>query len=384
MEKYNFKNMIEREIEKQIENRLFKGKAILVFGPRQVGKTTSIHSILAKNNQKCLFLNGDEADVRESLENTTSTNLSLLFGEHKIVFIDEAQRINGIGITLKLITDVLKDVQVIATGSSAFDLANETQEPLTGRKYEFQMLPISFQEMVTNNGLLEEKRLLEQRMIYGYYPEIVVKPNDAAENLKLLSNSYLYKDLLNLEQIKKPALLGKILKALALQVGSEVSYNEISQLVNGDFHTVEKYIDLLEKAFVIFTLPAYSRNVRNEIKKGRKIYFYDNGVRNAIINNFNPLSSRSDTGALWENFLISERLKYLNSNKLEAWKYFWRTTAQQEIDYLEELDGKMTAYEFKWNPNKTVKFTKTFTNAYPEAEVKLITPKNFEEFVLLK
>lgn len=384
MEKYNFKNMIEREIEKQIENRLFKGKAILVFGPRQVGKTTSIHSILAKNNQKCLFLNGDEADVRETLENTTSTNLSLLFGEHKIVFIDEAQRINGIGITLKLITDVLKDVQVIATGSSAFDLANETQEPLTGRKYEFQMLPISFQEMVTNNGLLEEKRLLEQRMIYGYYPEIVVKPNDAAENLKLLSNSYLYKDLLNLEQIKKPALLGKILKSLALQVGSEVSYNEISQLVNGDFHTVEKYIDLLEKAFVIFTLPAYSRNVRNEIKKGRKIYFYDNGVRNAIINNFNPLSSRSDTGALWENFLISERMKYLNSNKLEAWKYFWRTTAQQEIDYLEELDGKMTAYEFKWNPNKTAKFPKTFTNAYPEAEVKLITLKNFEEFVLVK
>ena len=383
MEKYNFKNMIEREIEKQIENRLFKGKAILVFGPRQVGKTTSIHSILEKKNQKCLFLNGDEADVRESLENTTSTNLSLLFGEHKIVFIDEAQRINGIGITLKLITDVLKDVQVIATGSSAFDLANETQEPLTGRKYEFQMLPISFQEMVTNNGLLEEKRLLEQRMIYGYYPEIVVKPNDAAENLKLLSNSYLYKDLLNLEQIKKPALLGKILKALALQVGSEVSYNEISQLVNGDFHTVEKYIDLLEKAFVIFTLPAYSRNVRNEIKKGRKIYFYDNGVRNAIINNFNPLSSRSDTGALWENFLISERMKYLNSNKLEAWKYFWRTTAQQEIDYLEELNGKMTAYEFKWNPNKTAKFPKTFTNAYPEAEVKLITPKNFEEFVLV-
>ena len=376
--------MIEREIEKQIENRLFKGKAILVFGPRQVGKTTSIHSILEKNNQKCLFLNGDEADVRETLENTTSTNLSLLFGEHKIVFIDEAQRINGIGITLKLITDVLKDVQVIATGSSAFDLANETQEPLTGRKYEFQMLPISFQEMVTNNGLLEEKRLLEQRMIYGYYPEIVVKPNDAAENLKLLSNSYLYKDLLNLEQIKKPALLGKILKSLALQVGSEVSYNEISQLVNGDFHTVEKYIDLLEKAFVIFTLPAYSRNVRNEIKKGRKIYFYDNGVRNAIINNFNPLSSRSDTGALWENFLISERMKYLNSNKLEAWKYFWRTTAQQEIDYLEELDGKMTAYEFKWNPNKTAKFPKTFTNAYPEAEVKLITPKNFEEFVLVK
>ncbi len=374
--------MIHRAIEKLIEVLLFKGKAILLFGPRQVGKTTSIRSILANNEQKCLFLNGDEADVRESLENTTSTKLSLLFGENKIVFIDEAQRINGIGITLKLITDVLKDVQVIATGSFAFDLANETQEPLTGRKYEFQLLPISFQEMVKHHGILEEKRLLEQRMIYGYYPEIVVNPNDAEENLKLLANSYLYKDLLNLEQIKKPALLGKILKALALQVGSEVSYNEISRLVSGDFHTVEKYIDLLEKAYVIFTLPAYSRNVRNEIKKGRKIYFYDNGVRNAIINNFSPLGSRSDVGAMWENFLISERMKYLVYNNLNTWKYFWRTTAQQEIDYLEELNGKMTAYEFKWNPNKNVRFPKTFTEAYPEVDLKLITPKNFEEFVL--
>ena len=375
--------MIYRAIEKLIEDRLFKGKAILLFGPRQVGKTTSIRSILANNEQKCLFLKGDEADVRESLENTTSTKLSLLFGENKIVFIDEAQRINGIGITLKLITDVLKDIQVIATGSSAFDLANETQEPLTERKYEFQLLPISFQEMVKHHGILEEKRLLEQRMIYGYYPEIVVNPNDAEENLKLLANSYLYKDLLNLDQIKKPALLGKILKALALQVGSEVSYNEISRLVSGDFHTVEKYIDLLEKAYVIFTLPAYSRNVRNEIKKGRKIYFYDNGVRNAIINNFSPLGSRSDVGAMWENFLISERMKYLVYNNLNTWKYFWRTTAQQEIDYLEELNGKMTAYEFKWNPNKNVKFPKTFTGAYPEVDLKLITPKNFEEFVLL-
>lgn len=374
--------MIQREIEKLIEERLFKGKAILLFGPRQVGKTTSVRSILTKNDQKCLFLNGDEADVRESLENTTSTKLSLLFGENKIVFIDEAQRIKGIGITLKLITDVLKDIQVIATGSSAFDLANEIQEPLTGRKYEFQLLPISFQEMVKHHGILEEKRLLEQRMVFGYYPEIVVNPNNAEENLKLLSNSYLYKDLLTLEQIKKPALLGKILKALALQVGSEVSYNEISRLVNGDFHTVEKYIDLLEKAYVIFTLPAFSKNVRNEIKKGRKIYFYDNGVRNAIISNFNSLSSRTDVGALWENFLISERMKYLVYNNLDAWKYFWRTTAQQEIDYLEELNGKMTAYEFKWNPNKKVKFPKTFTSAYPEANTALITPKNFEEFVL--
>lgn len=375
--------MITRDIEELIEAKLFKGKAILLFGPRQVGKTTAVRAVLEKLNKEYLFFNGDEADVAEAFEKTTSTKLSLLFEGKKIIFIDEAQRIQGIGITLKLITDVLKDVQVIATGSSAFDLANKTQEPLTGRKYEFHLFPISFREMVNHHGLLEEKRLLEQRMIYGYYPEIVVNPTEANDNLKLLANSYLYKDLLNLEQIKKPALLGKILKALALQIGSEVSLNEISQLVGADFHTVEKYIDLLEKAFVIFTLPAFSRNVRNEIKKGKKIYFYDNGVRNAVINNFNSLSSRTDTGALWENFLLSERIKYLNYNNIDVWKYFWRTTAQQEIDYLEETAEKMTAYEFKWNSTKKVKFPQTFTSAYPDVDVKVVHPQNFEEFILL-
>lgn len=375
--------MITRDIEELIETKLFKGKAILLFGPRQVGKTTAVRAVLEKLNKEYLFFNGDEADVVEAFENTTSTKLSLLFEGKKIIFIDEAQRIQGIGITLKLITDVLKDVQVIATGSSAFDLANKTQEPLTGRKYEFHLFPISFREMVNHHGLLEEKRLLEQRMIFGYYPEIVVNPTEADDNLKLLANSYLYKDLLNLEQIKKPALLGKILKALALQIGSEVSLNGISQLVGADFHTVEKYIDLLEKAFVIFTLPAFSRNVRNEIKKGKKIYFYDNGVRNAVINNFNSLSSRTDTGALWENFLLSERIKYLNYKNIDVWKYFWRTTAQQEIDYLEETAEKMTAYEFKWNSTKKVKFPQTFTSAYPDVDVKVIHPQNFEEFILL-
>jgi len=374
--------MINRDLQKSIQERLFKGKVIVLLGPRQVGKTTIIGSILNELSEPYLFLNGDESDVRESLQNTSSSKLKMLFGNNKLIFIDEAQRIENIGLTLKIITDTLKDVQVIATGSSAFELMNQTQEPLTGRKYEYQLFPISFQEMVNHHGLLEEKRMLEQRLIYGYYPEIVNDPTNAEEHIKLLSNSYLYKDLLQLDQIKKPKLLEKILKALAYQVGSEVSFHEVSQLVGADFHTVEKYIDLLEKTFVIFTLPAFSRNVRNEIKKGKKIYFYDNGVRNAVIGNFNGLNNRTDVGSLWENFLISERKKMLGYQQKTVEHYFWRTTAQQEIDLLEIENLSITAFEFKWNSKKKVNFPKTFTNHYETEELRVINPDNYEEFLI--
>jgi len=374
--------MIARILQEKIKERLFKRKAIILLGPRQVGKTTIIHSILNEVDTNYLFLNGDEADVRDSLQNTSSSKLKLLFGSAKLIFIDEAQRIENIGLTLKIITDTLKDVQVIATGSSAFELMNQTQEPLTGRKYEYQLFPISFREMVNHHGFLEEKRMLEQRLIYGYYPEIVADFENAEEHIKLLSNSYLYKDLLQLDQIKKPKLLEKILKALAHQVGSEVSFHEISQLVGADFHTVEKYIDLLEKTFVIFTLPAYSKNVRNEIKKGKKIYFYDNGVRNAIIGNFNAIANRTDIGALWENFLISERMKEMHYKNRNVEHYFWRTTAQQEIDFLEIENNQITAFEFKWNPKRKVSFPKTFTINYPDTITKIISSDNYEEFLL--
>lgn len=375
--------MVQRLTEKLLQNDLFQGKAILLFGPRQVGKTTAMRRLLEAQSLPFLSLNGDEADIRDMLSNTTSTQLRVLFGEHKLIFIDEAQRIPNIGLTLKLITDILTDVQVIATGSSAFDLASDINEPLTGRKYEHFMYPLSFHEMVAHHGLLEEKRLLEQRLIYGYYPEIVSKPAGASRNLKALTNSYLYKDLLELESVKKPALLTKIIKALALQVGSEVSLQEVSRLVNADYHTVEKYIDLLEKAFVIFSLPALSRNVRNEIRKGKKIYFYDNGVLNAVVGNFNPLASRTDTGALWENFLISERKKILAYNDRTPGNFFWRTTLQQEIDYIEETPEGFSAFEFKWNAGRKVLFSKTFLNAYPVTDKAVITPENFMEFVSL-
>jgi len=370
--------MINRLLQSSLEKRLFKGKAILLFGARQTGKSTLAEVLLSGLNEEWLTLNGDDADVREILSDTTATKLKVIIGNKKIALIDEAQRIKNIGLALKLITDQIKNVQVIATGSSSFELSSQVNEPLTGRKYEFMLFPLSFEEMVMHHGLLEEKRLIEHRMIYGYYPEIVTNPGEEKERLKLLASSYLYKDLLMLEQIKKPALLEKLLNALALQVGNEVNYTEIGQLIGSDRKTVEKYIDLLEKAFVIFQLPAFSRNVRNEIKKGKKVYFYDCGIRNAVINNFAPLSTRTDVGALWENFIIVERMKHLKYAENEARHYFWRTTQQQEIDLIEEVDSKLTAFEFKWNKNTKAKIPQTFTGNYPKSETLVVSPDNIE------
>ena len=373
--------LINRLLEDKINQSLFHGKAVILFGPRQVGKTTLINSILEKREEKILVLNADEPDIRDLLNGATSTKLRTLFGNNRIVFIDEAQRVQEIGITLKLITDQIKNVQLIVTGSSSFDLADRTKESLTGRKYEFLLFPLSFAEMVNHHGIINEKRLLGDRLIFGYYPEIVTHTGERKRLLKMLADSYLYKDILMLEQIKKPVLLEKIVKALALQVGSEVSYVEIGQLIGANSQTVEKYIDLLEKAFVVFRLPAFSRNIRNEIKKGKKIYFYDNGIRNAVIGNFNYLESRNDTGALWENFLVSERMKYNQYEQQDVSCYFWRTTQQQEIDYIEETIDTLNAYEFKWNRKAKEKFPKTFTRAYPHSRIRLITPENFEQFL---
>ena len=374
--------MIRREQTDYAKARLFKGKALLVFGPRQVGKTTFVENLIADLNKKTLFLNGDESDVLALFENPNVTKLKNIVGDNEILVIDEAQRITNIGIVLKIMVDQIKSVQVIATGSSSFELANKLNEPLTGRKYEMHLFPMAFSEMVAENGLLEEKRNLEQRLIYGSYPEIVTHSIDAKEHIKLIANSYLYKDLFLLDQIMKPVLLQKIVKALALQVGSEVNYNELSKLIQIDNKTVEKYIDLLEKAFVIFKLPALSGNVRNEIKKGKKIYFYDNGIINAVTGNFNPLTQRTDIGRLWENYIISERVKYLNIQQQEKDSFFWRTTQQQEIDYIEKNEGQILAYEIKWNPKAKIKIPVTFSTNYSNVISKIITPENYEEVLL--
>lgn len=372
--------MIERAIRQRISDKLNKGKAILLFGPRQTGKTTLLHQILDEK-QDVLWLNGDEPDVQQVFENTSSTRLKSVFGESKTIVIDEAQRIVNIGLSLKLITDQLKDIQLIATGSSAFELANRTQEPLTGRKWEFFLYPLSFGEMVAHHGLLEEKRMLLHRLVFGCYPEIVNNPGKEKEILKQLTDSFLYKDILMIEGVKKPAKLVSLLQALAFQTGNEVSYNELGRTAGLDNQTVERYIDLLEKTYVIFRVGALSRNLRKELKHGRKIYFYDNGVRNALIAQFGPIDLRPDRGALWENYLMAERRKYNDYNEKWVNPYFWRTQDQQEIDYVEEQDGNFLAWEFKWKPEARARLSKTFANAYPNSVFNVITPGNVEAFL---
>ena len=373
---------ILRSIESDIQNRLFSGKAIIVYGPRQSGKTTMIKYLIEPHSSDTLWLNGDSPDIRSMLENVTVTKWKAILGHKKIIVIDEAQRIANIGLSMKLLVDELPEIQLIATGSSAFELADKTAEPLTGRKFEYYLLPLSFTEMCAAHGLLEEKRSLEQRMLYGSYPEIVSKPHDAQTLLSSLAGSYLYKDLLMLENIKKPQLLDKLIRAVALQIGSEVSTSEIAKLIGADNKTVDKYIDLLEKAYVIFTLPAFSRNARKEIRKGRKIFFYDLGIRNAVLGNFVPLSSRTDIGGLWENYLILERIKLQCNQAFPPRHYFWRTTDQKEVDYLEESNDILNAWEFKWNKNSKGKIPLTFTNTYPKAQTAVITSENYDDFLL--
>ena len=381
---YIFEWMIKRVLLKKLEDLLYKGKALLLFGARQVGKTTVLEQLVKSRKESVLLINGDEPDIREIFQSITSTQLKNYLGQTKLLIIDEAQRIENIGLTLKLITDQLKDIQVIATGSSTFEMINKMNEPLTGRKFEFTMYPLSFAELVNHHGLLEEKRHLEQRMIFGSYPEIVQSNLSKEKLLSLIADSYLYKDLLMLETVKRPKLLEKLLKALALQVGSEVSFNEIGQLVGADKGTVEKYIQLFEQTFIVFQIPSYSKNIRNELRKSKKIYFYDNGIRNAVIGNFNDISKRSDTGQLWENYLIAERIKHNAYAEHRVSTFFWRTTQQQEIDLIEEDNNQLTAFEFKWNKKAKAKISKTFTNAYPNSKTQLVTPANYEEFLISK
>ncbi|HMQ49151.1 MAG TPA: ATP-binding protein [Saprospiraceae bacterium] len=372
---------IERILLPKVSQYLEKGKAVLLIGPRQVGKTTLLEKIAERHPQKTLWIDCDEPDLRRQLTDITSSALKTWIAEAELVLIDEAQRVKNIGLTLKLITDRIKKVELLVTGSSSLDLANEINEPLTGRKWEFTLLPISTEEMLQYHGSQEEKRLLHHRLIYGMYPEVINRPGQERALLGQLSSSYLYKDIFTFQDVRKPEILEKLLQALALQIGSEVSYHELAQLTGSDQATVQRYLDLLEKAFVVFRLPAFSRNLRNELKKSRKIYFYDNGIRNAVLNNFQQVELRPDIGALWENFLVSERLKWLINNQYFANRYFWRTTQQQEIDYLEEKDGKITAFEFKWNPNSKVSFPKTFLGAYQNVETFVVTPENYFEFL---
>lgn len=373
--------MINRILEEKIKAKLGTGKIILIFGARQLGKTTMLKKLFL-SQPGTRWLIGDEPDIQAIFDNATSSQLRQLFGGSNLVVLDEAQRIADIGLKLKLAIDNIPEVQIIATGSSSFELANKTNEPLTGRKWEYRLFPLSFEEMVAHHGLLEEKRMLHTRLLYGYYPEIVTHPGQEKELLKMLTDSFLYKDILLWENIFKPDKLIRLLQALAFQVGNLVSYNELGNLIGLDNKTVERYINLLEQVFIIFRLGSFSRNLRNELKSSRKIYFYDNGIRNAVIAAFQPIGLRQDAGALWENWLVSERMKRLHYHDIWANSFFWRTAQQQEIDYVEEKDGELFAYEFKWNPGAKASFPKTFTEKYHPKTQEVITPENFMDFVM--
>lgn len=326
-----------------------------------------------------LFLDGDDPLVRQSLTNPNTIEIATLIGNAEIVFIDEAQRIENIGLTAKIIHDQFPKVQLIMSGSSAFELRNRTNEPLTGRKLEYFLFPVSYEEHEKSVGYIDAISDLENRLIYGFYPEVINHRGNEREILNGLVESYLFKDILSFANIQKPEVLEKILQALAFQVGSEVSYNEIAQLTGVDKNTVSNYIHLLELSFIVYPLTSFSRNLRNEIKTNRKIYFYDNGIRNAIIQNFNPINLRNDVGALWENFLMTERHKRNHYHQQYCNKYFWRTKQQQEIDYVEEADGQITGFEFKWNPKAKSKIPAAFVKTY-NANVEVITKENFRDF----
>lgn len=369
--------MVRRKLESQILEMTHNGKILLISGPRQVGKTTLLRQLVDQRNEKTLWLNCDNPDDRSDLTDATVTSLTNLIGSNTLVIVDEAQRVKNIGLTLKLIVDNIPNAQVIASGSSALELANEINEPLTGRKREFHLYPFSTQEMAEDSSEREEKRLLEARMIYGFYPEVVKNPNDARDILEEITSSYLYKDILTLDQVRKPVILQKLLLALALQVGSEITFNELGNTIGIDKETAEKYLDLLEKSFVVFRLNSFNRNMRREIKKGKKVYFWDNGIRNAIVNNFNSLSLRNDVGSLWENFIISERMKFLHYNKIRSNVFFWRTTTGKEIDWIEERDGKIHAFEAKWNPKRSASLPQGFEEAYPGSTFTIVNSENY-------
>jgi predicted AAA+ superfamily ATPase len=375
--------MIERQLKKIIEQKYDTGKAIIVLGPRQTGKTTLIETILSEK-ESCLILNCDDPFIITQLEDANTETLKQIIGSNNIVFVDEAQRVKNIGLTLKLITDSINGVHLLVSGSSALELANEINEPLTGRKWEYFLYPVSWLELHNYTGYISAMQQLEQRIVYGMYPEVINQKGNEAETLKQITGSYLYKDLLSYKGIRKPEILEKLLKALAFQIGNQVSYNELANTVQVDKNTISTYIDLLEKAFVIFRLQPLSRNLRNEINTSRKIYFYDTGIRNSIINNLNPFGYRNDVGALWENFVIAERIKYTHYNAIYSNIYFWRSHQKQEIDYIEERAGKFFAYEFKWNADKTQKFPTSFIQSYPDSETHIINNRNFLPFLGIK
>ena len=374
--------MIERTLKDEVKAKFYKGKAVMIYGPRQVGKTTLVKELIKSEGLEPVYLTGDDDDDKAVFEKVTLARWTQILGSRKSIFIDEGQKIPNLSRSVKLLLDNRDDVLVIITGSSSFKLKALSEETLTGRKFEYKLFPLSYKELSDHYGYLEEKKNFELRLIYGSYPEVVTHPCEMQELLTLISESYLYRDLFQYEGIRKPQVLEKLLKALALQIGSEVSVNELSLLLGVSRTLVEAYIELLIDAYIIFPLTSYSTNQRNELKKAQKYYFWDNGIRNSILRNFTPLVQRDDSGALFENYMVSERIKRNIYTHSTASSYFWRTTDGMEVDYIETDGERISAFEFKLNPNKKCRVTKAFTNRYPNAETGTVTSDNYDAFLV--
>ena len=375
--------MLSRNIQPFLLKWFFRHKALVITGARQVGKSTLVSQMAQKANVKTLFLNADETRVRKQLKNPDLEGLKNLIGNNKLVIIDEVQRIENSGLLLKLLVDHFKTVQFIATGSSALDISDKVFEPLTGRHFLFYLYPFTLGELYPKKSAFEIEGHLPFHLIYGCYPEVCNNRADAEMIIKNLANQYLYKDVLAWKDLRKPDLLDKLLQLLAFQAGNEVSLNELAIQLKVKTETVESYLDVLEKSFVIYRLKSYSNNQRKEVSKMKKILFWDNGIRNALLGDFRPIEQRNDAGALWENFMITERIKQNQYQQKNTKSYFWRSLQQQEVDYVEVENQTISGYEMKWNEHKKNYVTKAFTNLYPNAKTALVQPTNFTEFCYL-
>ncbi|MFA6514676.1 MAG: ATP-binding protein [Candidatus Paceibacterota bacterium] len=369
--------IIKRWLKSKIIESLKDNRITIIYGARQVGKTTLVKQITEEFNGKYLLC--EEPDVNEALTKKTSTEMKFFFGDHKLIILDEAQSIENIGLSLKIIHDTYPDIKIIATGSSSFDLMSKISEPLTGRNIPFMLYPISYQEYSESIGHIESKRLLKERILYGMYPHII-NSNDIKRDLKILSSDYLLRDVLRIDQVRKPIILEKLVKLLALQSGSEVSFQEIAQKLEVSRGLVMDYVRLLEQAFIIFRLPPLAKNPRDEITRFEKVFFYDTGIRNALIDTFTTLENRQDSGQLFENFFISERMKQYQRFENEPKPHFWRTKNQSEIDLVEEYHDKLDAFECKINSKKSIK-TRAWNNSYPNYKVKSVSLDTIFEII---
>jgi uncharacterized protein len=375
---------IERTLKKSIIRNFLPNKIVVLLGARRTGKTFLVQKIMEELQEPYLFLNGDDITTFDLLQNRSSEHYKTILGNNRILIVDEAQQIPEIGRSLKLMVDTILGLKILVTGSSALDIQNKLGEPLTGRKTSLYLFPFSQSELSQYENIIETRSRLNERLIYGSYPELthILQRDQKQQYLRELVSSYLLKDIIAFDGIRNSEKILNLLRLIAFQMGKEVSLPELGRQLGMHKNTVDSYLDLLSKTFVIFNVGAFSRNLRNEISKSKRWYFYDNGIRNALIGNFNEINLRNDQGQLWENYIISERIKYQNNNHMIVTNFFWRTYAQQEIDWIEEREGKIFAYEIKWNENKRVAVPAAWESGYPDSSFEVITPSNYLSWIL--